>query len=131
MSWLKNLLLVSLSILAPIKAVMLASFALIMIDLITGVWCAVKRKEAVVSSGFRRTISKIVAYELALVAALIMEQYLMSGSIPVIKIVAGLIAVTEGKSVMENLSEITGVDFLKVLVDKIQGISGDKPESGQ
>lgn len=125
MSWLKNLAIALLAVLAPIKAIMLAAFALIMIDLVTGLWRAKKTGELVTSSGIRRTITKIVAYELALVAGLIMEHYLLGDSVPVIKLVAGLIAMTEGKSVLENLSEITGVDLVKAVMDKIQG---SKPE---
>lgn len=125
MNLLKNLSVALLAVLAPIKAIMLAALALIVIDLITGLWRAKKTGENITSSGIRRTITKIVAYELALIAGLIMEQYLLGGSMPVIKLVAGLIAMTEGKSVLENLSEITGVDLVKAVMDKIQG---SKPE---
>lgn len=102
---------------------MLAVGFMIIADLVTGVWRAVKAGEHISSSGFRRTVTKTAAYELAIVTAFVMEHFLLDGSLPVIKIVASLIAMTEGKSIMENLSEITGVNFMKVLMDKLQGSS--------
>lgn len=121
MSWLKTLLVSLAAVLAPVKAVMLGAGFLIFADLISGLWRAWKEKESITSSGFRRTVTKIVAYELAIVTALVMETYLLDG-VPIIKIVASMIAMTEGKSIMENLSIVTGVDFIKALLEKIQGV---------
>lgn len=108
------------AVLAPVHGIMLAVGALIFIDLFTGIWRAWKVKEKITSNGLRRTITKMVAYQLGIVTALILEKYLMTG-VPMIQIVAGIIGVTEAKSVFENITVITGIDFLSVIKDKLQG----------
>lgn len=127
--WLKNLLIAATAVLAPVKAIMLAAGFLILADFLTGLWRAWKEKEPITSSGFRRTLTKAIAYQLAIITALVMEKYLLE-DMPIIKIVASLIAMTEGKSIMENLSIVTGVDFMKALLEKIQGNKdeGDKKD---
>lgn len=106
--------------LAPIKATMLAVSFLVLIDLITGLWASHKRNEKITSNGIRRTVSKTLAYQLAVICSFVMEQQFLGG-IPIVKVVAGLIASTEFKSVLENISSITGVDFWDSLIESLQG----------
>jgi hypothetical protein len=106
--------------LAPVRATMIAVSVMVLIDLITGIWAAHRRKEKITSNGIRRTISKTLAYQIAIFSSFLMEKYFLSG-IPVVKVVAGLIGTTEFKSVLENLSSITGIDFLQVVIEKFQG----------
>lgn len=102
------------AILAPIHSLMIATGCLIIIDLITGVWRAIKAKERVTSNKLRRTLSKIVSYQLCLITAFILETYIVQG-VPFIKITAGLVSLTEGKSIFENLHKITGINILSSL----------------
>jgi hypothetical protein len=39
---------------------------------------------------------------------------------PIVQIATGLIGIVEGKSFFENLYRITKVDFLKIIIDKLQ-----------
>lgn len=110
-----------LAILAPVKGTMIAAGVLIIIDMLTGIWRAKKSGEPITSNGFRRTLSKMAAYQLAIVTGFIMEKYLGLDFIPIVKVIGGLIALTEGKSALENISAITGVDFWKALLEKLQG----------
>lgn len=110
-----------LAILAPIQSVMLAAAALILLDLVTGVWCALKTKQVVTSNGLRRTVTKMCAFQIAILTAFLMEQYLLVG-IPCVKVIAGLIATAEGKSILENVSIISGVDLVKTLLSKLQDV---------
>lgn len=109
-----------LALLAPIKSTMIAAGVLIAVDLACGIWRAVKSGEPITSNGIRRTITKLVAYQMAIVTAFIMEKYMLD-FIPVVKAVSGLIAITEAKSIFENLKVITGVDFLSLVLEKLQG----------
>lgn len=120
MEWLKNILLASLAVLAPIKAVMIATGALIFIDLITGIWRALKAKEKITSNGLRRTITKLAAYQLTIVTGFILQTYLLP-EVPMVKLITALIGVTEGKSVLENISTITGVDFSEIIMKLLHG----------
>lgn len=107
---------------APIQAILIATLALIGADTITGVWASLKEKQRITSHKLRRTVAKSLAYMLGIVVAHIIEQYMIEG-IPIVKTVGGLIAITEAKSIFENLYRITGVNFWQVLLDKLQGTS--------
>lgn len=99
-----------LVVLMPIRPVMIAVSVLVIADMITGVLAARKEGKRITSSGFKKTISKTLAYQSAIVVSFVIETYLMEG-IPAVKVVAALIALTEGKSFFENLHRITGVDY--------------------
>jgi hypothetical protein len=105
--------------LVPIQATMFSIGALIILDLVTGIWASVRRNEKISSYGIRRTVSKTLAYELAIIASYIMEQQFLLG-IPVVRVVAGLIAATEFKSLLENITSITGLDLVQEFVKSIQ-----------
>jgi len=108
-----------LVIFLPIKPVLLTVLTLVGVDLIGGLMAAKKRKEPITSSGFKRTIVKLFVYELVIILAHITTQYLTGDMIPLVKILAGYIGITELKSCMENMEELTGVPVLKALIDKI------------
>src|ERR1017187_6759867 len=117
MSYLKSLALSILVVFAPIHAALLTAFILVMCDLVLGVMAAKKRGEHITSAGFRRTIGKLVVYEVAIALGFLCETYMTGPLVPVSKIIAGFVGITEIKSLMENLNEISGGDILKGLVD--------------
>lgn len=119
MEWLKKIALVSLAALAPIHTVMLSVGFLIFADLVTGVWAATKRKEKISSALLRRTVSKIVVYQLAVICGFIVEQFLIGGVIPISKIVSGVIGMVELKSMLENCSNIFGEDVFSLILKKL------------
>jgi len=103
---------------APVKPLMVAIGTLIIIDLVLGVWAAVKKKEKITSRGLSRTITKLVTYQLAIISSLIMESYFAAG-IPIVKIISGLIAITEFKSILENTTRLTGINFWEIMMKRI------------
>lgn len=106
------------AIFAPISSLLITTAAMILIDLITGIMAAKKRGEPVTSAGLRRTITKLFVYEAALMLAFIVEHY-MSDVIPFVKTASAMVALVEIKSVYENLNDISGMDLLKTLIDKL------------
>ena len=112
----KYLLLAVLSIFAPIKAAIFTVGVLVFVDLILGVMAAKKRGEHITSGGFRRTISKLFIFEVCLLLAYLTETYLMGGLLPVAKIAAAFIGMTEYTSILENLNEINGAPVFKKLI---------------
>lgn len=126
--WLQKIALASFAALAPIHAVMITVGFLIFADLITGIWAAKKRGEKISSAVMRRTVSKIVIYQMAVVGGFLLETYLLSGLLPVSKIVAGVIGLVEFKSMLENSNSIMGGDLFKLILQKI-GSENDKLES--
>lgn len=114
-----NLLLATVAVFIPIKAALLAIVALTLLDLVTGVTAAIRRKEALTSSGFKRTVVKLFVYLSVACLAYVVETYLTGELIPLAKIMSGLIGITELKSVLENLESITGLPLLQLLIDKL------------
>jgi phage-related holin len=119
MKFLGNLLLSILAVLAPIKAVMISAAVLVVADLILGIVAAIKRGEKITSAGFRRTISKLFVYEMAVVLGFICEKYLISGTVPLSKIMSAYIGLTEMKSIVENLDSINGKPIFKDIISKL------------
>lgn len=115
------------SIFAPIQAVLATTLVLIFVDLVTGVIAAKNRGEEITSAGFRRSISKLLVYEFALLVGYVAETY-MIGFLPLTKMISSLIALTETKSIFENLDSSAGGQLLKTLIDKL-GSENAKPKS--
>jgi hypothetical protein len=108
-----------ITVFLPIKATLVAVMALTVIDLASGLWAASKRGEPITSSGLKRTIIKIFVYEAVVMLGYITEQYLTGDIIPLVKILAGYIGITELKSVLENIKDISGLDIIKSLINKL------------
>lgn len=117
--WLNKVALASLAALAPIKMVMITVGVLIMADLVTGIWAALKRGEKVSSAAMRRTVSKMFIYQLAVICGFMLETYILDGIVPVAKIVAGVIGMVEFKSILENSNHIVGGDLFKIIIAKL------------
>lgn len=127
-TYLQALFLSTLSVFAPIKAVIVTTLVLVLADLILGVLAAKKRGELLTSAGLRRTITKIFVYETALMLAFLTEQYLTGELVPVCKIVSSFIGLVELKSCTENLNEISGGSLLKVLLEKLGSVNEKGPD---
>lgn len=110
-----------LAVLAPVQSLMFALCGLIAIDLVTGLWRARRAKEKITSNGLRRTVTKVLAYNLAIITGFILEQYFVGSILPAAKIIASFIAVTEVKSILENVSVITGLDLKQLIFRLAQG----------
>lgn len=114
-----NLVAVMVAVLAPIKALMLCVGFLILADLITGIWAALKRNEKIKSAVMRRTISKMVIYNLAVISGFLVEHYMLESFLPVSKIVASVIGLVELKSILENSNHILGYSLFKSVIAKL------------
>lgn len=117
--WLINIAVAVMAVLAPIQSIMIVVGVLLAADFVTGILKAFKLKEPITSRAMARTIYKMVFYQLAVLSAFLLETYLMPGVLPVTKLVAGVIGVTEFLSILENTQKVTGVD-LKGVIAMIQ-----------
>lgn len=114
---LKSWVIVIFSLLAPIKSAVFSVYFLIFTDLVTGVWASIKEKQTVTSSKLSRTISKILVYSTTIVVAFIVHKYLLVDfDLPIVSIVSGFIAITEVKSILENLNRISSHQVIKDLI---------------
>lgn len=126
-SWIYYTLLSLLSVFAPIKPLILTVGFLIFADCITGIWAAKKRGETIRSAALRRTVSKMIIYQIALLTGFCVEIYMIESLLPISKLVAGAIGMVEFKSILENSTVITGQDLFKSLIQKL-GSKNDKSE---
>ena len=112
-------MLVIIAILTPINTLLISCGVLIAADMITGIFAAKKRDEKIKSAEMRRSLSKLVVYQIAIISGFVLETYMLNNAIPVSKVVAGVIGMIEFKSILENASSIAGQDILKMVMDKI------------
>lgn len=119
LKYLEPLAISIIAVFAPVKAALVTVLILTIVDLITGVVAARKRGERISSAQLRRTISKIVIYELAMCVGFLAEHYLMSDALPVLKLISGMIGLVETKSIFENLDSIGGNNLLKSVINKL------------
>lgn len=129
MKLLQNLAIAILAVLAPIKAVLLTTMVLVASDLVLGVIAAHKRKEKITSQGLRRTAAKLFVYEMAIMLGFLAETYLIGPIAPVSKVISAFIGLTELKSIVENLNDISGQSVFKVLINKISNQEAIKDEN--
>jgi phage-related holin len=127
MSTLKAIAISLVAIFAPIKAMLATTLVLIVADLILGIIAAHKRGEAITSAGLRRSVTKIFVYEVAIMLGFLAETYLI-GSVPIVRLIGGLISVVEVASILENLNSISGTNLLKSVVQKLGSQNQEPPK---
>ena len=94
------------------------TLVIVLVDLYTGRMAAKHRGEAIKSSGYRKSAKKYVLYMLGI---LISELFIrvFSLPIPLTYMVAGVVALTEIKSIFENIETVTGVDLWGYVGERI------------
>lgn len=100
-----------LSYFTPALPLMFSIGLLIMLDFFTGIQKAKKLGEEITSKKMRPTITKGIGYMCAILAAHVFEHVIPG--LETMKIVSGLIAVIEVKSLDENVRVITGKSLFK------------------
>lgn len=124
--WLYKGLLVLAATLAPIKSLLISCGFLIVADMVTGIMAARKRGDQIKSAEMRRSVSKMVVYQFAIISAFALEKYMLQDLLPVSKIVSGVIGMVEFKSILENVSTVAGQDILKLVLDKLGSKNAEK-----
>lgn len=107
------------ALLAPIHTTMFAVGFIVVADFVSGMIAAKKRGEEIKSSRMRDTVTKLGLYQAFIISAFLLETFLLSDAVPVVKILAAIIGMTEFKSLTENMSAILGRDLFKELIDKL------------
>lgn len=110
------------SFIVPIQSFLIFTVILVFADMISGILAAQYRKEKINSKGLRRTITKCISYYLVILCA--------QGFVKVFGVtdyltyaMAFLITITEFKSLVENVEEVTGVNVwttISGILPKIQ-----------
>lgn len=119
----KALLVSILAVFAPIQALVIITGLLIAVDTLTGILSAHKRGERISSAGLRRTVTKSLVYLTAVCMGFLVEHYMISDIIPISKIVSGLIACVELKSILENLDHLNGSSIFKKIIERLGSVN--------
>jgi phage-related holin len=90
---------------------------LVMVDFATGILSAKKSGEDITSKKMRLTIVKGFGYMSSILVAYVIQKVFIP-EMEVMKIVSGLVAMIELKSLDENLTKITGKSLFKKFLDK-------------
>lgn len=112
-----------IAVFAPITMVIVTTGILVFADLLSGIIAARKRGEKINSGGLRRTVTKTLVYLSAICIGFLVEKFMIGDFISVSKIVSGLIAAVETKSILENLDTINGKPVFRTLIEKLGSIN--------
>jgi phage-related holin len=104
---------------APIHTLIVATGALVLFDMVTGIAKAIKNKNKVTSNRMRHTITKGMAYQIAVLTGFLIDQ-VMGLELTASRVIAGVICLVEAKSVLENVEAMTGVSIWGALIDKLK-----------
>ena len=113
----------ALSFISPIAPFFWLAIGLVVLDTVTGIIAAQKRKEKINSRGFARLLSKIVVYMAAIVGCHGVEIVLKAPNVTYLAV--GAIALTELMSVLENTRVVSGANVAGVvggLLSKFQKV---------
>lgn len=110
------------------KMLIIGLFIFLLLDLITGIRKARLNKQAITSSGLRRSINKFIEYSIAILASQVFT-YIFKLDLTLSYYVALFICTIELKSIFENISETTGVDLwkgIRKLIPSLSQLESDK-----
>lgn len=111
-----TLLIATIAILSPVKAMLLTIGFLIAVDFIFGIMRAFKTNQAITSRKASNTISKMVLYGLCILSVFFLDKYILETGMNVAKIAAGFISLVEIKSIFESFESMTGIKIWDKLV---------------
>jgi hypothetical protein len=115
----KLLLLAAWVGLAPVHPAVITALCLPLVDLTLALISARRAGEAITSAGLKRSVAKVLMYELAIVLAFVTEQYLLSSLVPAVRVVTGLIGMTELKSCLEHLDTLGGQPLFASILKRL------------
>jgi phage-related holin len=125
---LQTLVVAILAVFAPLKTIMLALLFLIVSDLATGLWASIVTHAPLTSRRLARTVVKTLVYLTTICVVHIANRYLLSAgsfALPLDTLIVSFIALTEVKSILENLQKIQNQPFLQYIIDRL---ASDKSE---
>ncbi|GAA4907200.1 hypothetical protein GCM10023313_07520 [Mucilaginibacter defluvii] len=107
---------------------MITIYVLLLVDLITGIYCKVViKREPFTSKRLKDTTVKFIGYSMAVFIGLMVDIAMLGDSaLMLARIVAGYIMLTEFQSGIENISIITGTNLWVMIKDKVTELFNSK-----
>lgn len=117
---------------SPIHSILITVYLLLSFDLVSGIGKALKIGERITAAKLRLSIIKFVYYSLGIIAAYQIDKTMIAAdSLLLTKIISGYISFTEFKSLIENISILTGRDIWIAVKDQVLEIFKSKVKKGK
>lgn len=107
--------------LTPIRELIYATGALLIIDFILGVLSSRKRGIGFNSKDGKKTIVKMFIYEIAILTGFLLDKYFVPGNV-IVRVVMMAIGLIESQSIFENIYILTGLDIWGALKAKMADV---------
>jgi phage-related holin len=117
-------------LLAPIHMAIGIVFVLVVADMIMGILAARRRGDQITSTKMKRTVSKLLAYEIAIGIALLIQESFADGW-PIVHTISTIIVLTESTSLIENFKIITGIDVLSEALEALNKLKSINSKNGK
>jgi phage-related holin len=121
-SFIITLFFAALTEFAPLKNMVHALFFLVLVDLLTGVWASVSNGNKITARRFSRSLIKTFIYLLTIITVWTANKHILSSesvALSIDTIICGFIAITELKSIFENLQRISKQPILSILLERL------------
>lgn len=114
---LKVLLITMVSIVTPVAPLIMTVLFLTILDFLFAIYKQYKLDPTKITSRkMGNTVSKILLYSLTILGVFFLETYIIGDVLPITKIVAGIISLTEVKSIDETFKAILGYSVWDLFV---------------
>jgi Bacteriophage holin family len=120
--------------LLPIKILIFLVGFMIVLDTITGIWKARKRKEKITSHKLSQIISKMVLYNVGVISVFVLDKFLLGEFVLIFtsieffitKLVAIFFCTIELLSINENIKIIYGLNFWEIFKKLVKRVKEAK-----
>ena len=119
-TWLIHLWIGLVAFVSPLFPLAILVSSLIGTDFVFGIYRAYKTKQEINSRKMGHTISKLFLYNLAVLSVFMLEKLVFGTDVQFTKVVVGVIAMVELKSIDESFRILYGFSIYESLIDKIK-----------
>lgn len=119
-TWLLHLWIGLVAFISPLFPLAILVSTLIGTDFVFGIYRAYKTRQEINSRKMGHTISKLFLYNLAVLSVFMLEKLVFGTDTQFTKVVVGVIAMVELKSIDESFRILYGFSIYESLIDKIK-----------
>lgn len=119
-TWLIHLWIGLVAFISPLFPLAILVSTLIGTDFVFGIYRVYKTKQEINSRKMGHTISKLFLYNLAVLSVFMLEKLVFGTDTQFTKVVVGVIAMVELKSIDESFRILYGFSIYESLIDKIK-----------
>lgn len=119
-TWLIHVWIGLVAFVSPLFPLAILVSTLIGTDFVFGIYRAYKTKQEINSRKMGHTISKLFLYNLAVLSVFMLEKLVFGTDTQFTKVVVGVVAMVELKSIDESFRILYGFSIYESLIDKIK-----------